>query len=264
MPRTTKIRSDLPASTQRLFEFISVKEIQRKDFAEEIGMKPSGLNSIFQRGVEITSIQAKAIENQYGISQKWLLNGEGPKMVNPHEKLNLVDKWLLKNTSPASGPTFLRMVRVPMALAEEHFQLEAQSLRIVLLMRTLRGNEELISGLKYWSENIHDLLQAEYKNLKEDLPIKHVKEQERHRLNLEGADPPEMKQWQTIRYYLMDLTTPDEQMLPSSEAASLGIDIDLSWINDHREKFLKPWKELLHSVGQRLVDLKEEKILNSI
>jgi len=264
MPRTTKIRSDLPASTQRLFEFISVKEIQRKDFAEEIGMKPSGLNSIFQRGVEITSIQAKAIENQYGISQKWLLNGEGPKMVNPHEKLNLVDKWLLKNTSPASGPTFLRMVRVPMALAEEHFQLEAQSLMMVLLMRTLRGNEELISRLKYWSENIHDLLQAEYKKLKEDLPIKRVKEEEHYPLILERADPPEMKQWQTIRYYLMDLTTPDEQVLPSSEAASLGIDIDLSWIRTNREKFLKPWKELLLSVEKKIAEVKDGSPLDLI
>ena len=85
-----------------------------------------------------------------------------------------------------------------------------------------------------------------------------------YHLILKGAAPPDMKQWQTIRYYCMDLTTPDEQLLPSSEAASLGIDIDLSWINDHREKFLKPWKELLHSVGQRLVDLKEENTLNSI
>ena len=151
-----------------------------------------------------------------------------------------------------------------MALAEEYFQLEAQSLMIVLLMRTIRGNEELINGLNYWSENIHDLLQAEYKKLKEDLPIKRVKEEEHYRLILERADPPEMKQWQTIRYYLMDLTTPDEQVLPSSEAANLGIDIDLSWIRTHREKFLKPWKELLLSVEKKIAEVKDSNPLDLI
>ena len=114
------------------------------------------------------------------------------------------------------------------------------------------------TGLKYWNENIHDLLQAECKKLKEDLPVKNVSDEERYRLTLEQADPPEMKQWQTMRYYLMDLTTPNEQMLLSSEAASLKIDIDLSWINDHREKFLRPWKDLLHSVEQKLNEMKDD------
>ena len=73
-----------------------------------------------------------------------------------------------------------------------------------------------------------------------------------------------MKQWQTIRYYFMDLTSPNEQMLPSAEAASREIDIDLSWINDHQEKFLKPWKKLLHSVEQKLIAMNNENTLDSI
>ena len=52
--------------------------------------------------------QAKAIEQQYGISEKWILNGEKQKMVNPWDKLNLGDRWLLEATSPDSGPTYLK------------------------------------------------------------------------------------------------------------------------------------------------------------
>ena len=141
---------------------------------------------------------------------------------------------------------------------DEHFKVEAKASLMVLFMRTPNNSDELINGLKYWTENIHDLLQAECKKLKEDLPVKNVSDEERYRLTLEQADPPEMNQWQTIRYYLMDLTTPDEQMLLSSEASSLKIDIDLSWINDHREKFLRPWKELLHSVEQKLNEMKDD------
>ena len=185
-------------------------------------------------------------------------------MVNPWDKLNLGDRWLLEATSPDSGPTYLKMVRVHMALAEEYFKLKAQSRMGVLLMRTLKGKEELISGLEYWRKNIHDLLQAEYNKLKEDLPTKRVKDEELYRLILNDADTQEMKQWQTIRYYFMDLTSPDEQMLPPTEAASLEIDIDLSWINNHREKFLKPWKELLHAVRQSLIELKNGNTLDTI
>jgi len=32
----------------------------------------------------------------------------------------------------------------------------------------------------------------------------------------------------------------------------------LSWINDHREKFLRPWKDLLHSVEQKLNEMKDD------
>ena len=264
MPRPLTPQSKLPESTARLSQFLAENEISRTEIAKALGMSVSGLNSIFHRGVKLSVVQAKAIEQEYGISEKWILKGEEPKMVNPRDKLNLGDRWLLQATSPNSMRDYRSMVKWTMELTEEYFKLKAETLMMVLLMRTMKGNEELINGLKYWNENIHDLLQAECKKLKEDLPVKNVSDEERYRLILEGADPPDMKQWQTMRYYCMDLTTPEEQMLPSSEAASLNIDIDLSWINDHREKFLRPWKELLHSVRQRLVDLKEENTLNSI
>ena len=264
MPRPPTPQSKLSASTARLSQFLAEKQISRTEIAKALNMSVRGLNSNFHRKVRLIVVQAKAIEQQYGISEKWLLNGEGPKMVNPWDKLNLGDRWLLDATSPNSIPSYVGMVKVPMALAEEHFKVEAQASLMVLFMRTPNHSDELINGLKYWEQNIHELLQAEYKKLKEDIPAKNVSDKERYRLILEQADPPEMKQWQTIRYYLMDLTTHDEQKLPSSEAASLEIDIDLSWINDHREKFLRPWKELLHSVRQRLIELKNENTLDSI
>ena len=258
MPRPLTPQSKLSKSTARLSQYLAENEISRTEIAKALEMSVSGLNSIFHRGVELSVVQAKAIEQEYGISEKWILKGEEPKMVNPRDKLNLGDRWLLQATSPDSMRDYRSMVKWTMELTEEHFKLEVQKWMGVLFMKTLDGNEELISGLKYWSKNIHDLLHAEYKKLKEDLPVKNVSDEERYRLILEGADLPDMKQWQTMRYYLMDLTTPNEQMLLSSEAASLKIDIDLSWINDHREKFLRPWKDLLHSVEQKLNEMKDD------
>ena len=98
MPRPPTPQSKLSASTARLSQFLAEKQISRTEIAKALNMSVSGLNSIFHRKVRLSVVQAKAIEQQYGISEKWLLNGEGPKMVNPWDKLNLGDRWLLEAT----------------------------------------------------------------------------------------------------------------------------------------------------------------------
>ena len=70
-----------------------------------------------------------------------------------------------------------------------------------------------------------------------------------------------MKQWQTIRYYLLDHGH-EKQKLQSLEKRSLEIDIDLSWINDHRKKFLDLGK--VTPFSQAVIELKNENTLDSI
>ena len=50
----------------------------------------------------------------------------------------------------------------------------------------------------------------------------------------------------------MDLTTQEEEIRPSNQAAELGHDIDLDWINHQRELFLVKWKKLLSMVIDNL------------
>ena len=88
MPRPLTPQSKLPESTARLSQFLAENEISRTEIAKALGMSVSGLNSIFHRGVKLSVVQAKAIEQEYGISEKWILKGEEPKMVNPRDKLN--------------------------------------------------------------------------------------------------------------------------------------------------------------------------------
>jgi len=264
MARPTKNHPKLPDSTKRLSEFLDERGIQRKQFAVEIGMSPSGLNSIFQRGVAITTVQAKAIEYKYGVNETWLLNGEEPKMIDQQDKLNLGERWLLKSTSPDSVPTEITMVIVPLTLVGEYFRFEAQQLMLKLWARGLDLNEKLFKQIQDWHNDIHSKLKGEWAQLKDDIPVKLTEDRGFFGSFAQGPTPDQLRQWQTIRYYFMDLTIPEEQPLPSSEAKSLGIDIDLSWIRVRREKFLKPWKELLLSVERKLAEVQEDNPLDEI
>ena len=62
----------------------------------------------------------------------------------------------------------------------------------------------------------------------------------------------QLRQWQTARYYFMDLTTQEEEIRPSNQAEEFGHDIDRDWINHQRELFLVEWKKLLSMVIDNL------------
>lgn len=78
---------ELPPPARRLDEVITEMGLNRKEFAERLGMSPSGFRCIFQKGVKVTTVMAKAIECEFGINHQWLLNGEGPK--NKRQRINL-------------------------------------------------------------------------------------------------------------------------------------------------------------------------------
>ena len=79
MGRRAKSVDNLPASTRRLLEVVEDSGTTRTEFAEKVGMAPSGLSSLFLRGTEVSATLAKAIELEFGISQQWLLEGIGSK-----------------------------------------------------------------------------------------------------------------------------------------------------------------------------------------
>ena len=79
MGRTAKELKQLPPSTQRLSDFIKESRLTRSEFAQRFGMSLDGVHKIFNRGSEISVVQAKAIELEFGVNQQWLLYGERPQ-----------------------------------------------------------------------------------------------------------------------------------------------------------------------------------------
>jgi len=69
----------LPPATQRLADAIDDLGMSRKDFAERLGMSPSGFRSIFQKGTKISTVLAKAIECEFQIPHRWILDGTNTK-----------------------------------------------------------------------------------------------------------------------------------------------------------------------------------------
>ena len=96
MGRPAKEHKNLPPSTQRFLDVIKEKGLSRSDLAQRFGMSIDGINKIFSRGSEITVVQAKAIELDFGIRQQWILNGDGPKKKNLN--INKLEQLLLRLT----------------------------------------------------------------------------------------------------------------------------------------------------------------------
>ena len=61
-------------------------------------------------------------------------------------------------------------------------------------------------------------------------------------------------QWQTARYYFMDITVMEETQRPSLEAVELGIEIDMAWIDERRQQLHSRWYTLRDLVQQCLQD----------
>lgn len=85
MPRPKSKQVELPASTQRLQEIVEESGLTIAQFAERIGMTPSGFGGVFLRGAEVSGLQARAVELEFGISYHWILTGEGVRHTRRRE-----------------------------------------------------------------------------------------------------------------------------------------------------------------------------------
>ena len=76
MRRKRKIPENIPASTQRLLEFVEASGLTQSEFARRVGITPAGFGNLFSRGTEISGPLARAIELEFGVSHRWIINGE--------------------------------------------------------------------------------------------------------------------------------------------------------------------------------------------
>ena len=81
---------DLLPETQRFSDLIDELGFSRREFALRLGMSPSGLGTLFQRGAPLSVVLAKAVECEFGVRHQWLLTGQEPKWRNAQEGLKPV------------------------------------------------------------------------------------------------------------------------------------------------------------------------------
>jgi len=113
----TKPAPKLPMATQRLAQVIRELGISRAHFAERLGMSSSGINALFlKENTQISVVQAKAVECEFGVSYRWLLDGIGSRWFAQYDRLRPSERWLLKHGSPEAYPSMATMVDIPMNL----------------------------------------------------------------------------------------------------------------------------------------------------
>ena len=239
---------ELPPAAQRLDEAIKEMEISRKDFAERLGMSPSGFRSIFQKGAKISTVLAKAIECEFQINHRWLLDGEEPKYAERFNRLYPSERWLLEFASPTDYPSPATMVDIPLTLAALYFQ------RILIrftrqLSWSRLQNHEMMNEVVKWQKNIPQRLKKDWKELKQAVPVKSSYEELLSGIDRDAVPKDQLKQWNTARYYFMDLIITGVGKRPSSESAYLHYDVDQDWIDQRRNDFQGEWRTLCDKVS---------------
>ena len=125
MPRPKSKQVKLPASTQRLQEIVEESGLTIAQFAERIGMTPSGFGGVFLRGAEVSGPQARAVELEFGISYRWILTGEGIRHTRRRE-LTIGQQMVLEMADP--NITSARLWRSLTAFADSQSE---KALRLV-------------------------------------------------------------------------------------------------------------------------------------
>ena len=146
------------------------------------------------------------------------------------------------------------MVRIPRLLAEQYFHENSENFRKHLKKRR-NPDEALIQQVDNWQRGVEEKFDEVLAALMKALPVK-ISAKELSDLSHSDYAPAQLRQWQTARYYFMDLTVPEEEWRPSNFAKKS--DIDLDWINHQRDLFLKPWRKLFSQVIENLSKPEDE------
>ena len=255
-----KPANELPPGTQRLAEAIGDLGMSRKDFAERLGMSPSGFRSIFQKGTAISPVLAKGVECEFQINHRWLLEGEEPKYVQRFSRLYPSECWLLEFASPLDYPSPATMVDIPLTLAVLFFQRNLIRLMGQLSARRLQNHEVMDEVTNWHNHYIQQRLKRDWEELKQALPVKSTSAELILGIDRDRVPEDQLKQWQTAMYYFMDLVVVDDELRPSSEAEVLGIEIDQNWIGKHRNDFLAEWQQLFEKVST-ILDRSEDGLI---
>ena len=77
---------------ERIKQIIKENSLKQKEFAKEIGVTESYISAIInRRNLNISQALATLIEEKYGYSSQWVLNGTGPKLKVAGKKRTLSD-----------------------------------------------------------------------------------------------------------------------------------------------------------------------------
>ena len=238
---------ELPPVAQRLDEAIREIQLNRKNFAERLGMSPSGFRSIFQKGAKISTVLAKAIECEFHINHRWLLEGEEPKYIHRFSRLRPSEVLVMQLISFENYPSQDTMVSIPLTLAANVFRRDSLKL-IGQLGESGAQSKDTMDEVIKWFNNIRQRLERDWEELKQDLPVRGNPAQLLPGLHPDAVPNDQLKQWQTARYYFMDVVVMDEESRPSLEAGMLGIEINQNWIDEHRAAFQQEWWQLYEKV----------------
>ena len=246
-----KPEPQLLPETKRLALLIEELGISRREFARRLGMSPSGLGALFQRAATVSVVMAKAVECEFGVRHQWLLSGQGTKWYNAREGLRPSERWLLKMLSRQDRFSLVVQVELPLNLAVSFFQQELLRLQQELVAQQL-GRHIVMKELYDWQQNIALWLRGDWRDLRQEVSQNSDMSTEVNSAapGLEEQSSP--RQWQTARYYYMDITVMEETKRPSLEAVEFGIELDRAWIDDRRQQLHERWYALSDMVQKCL------------
>jgi len=240
----TKPGPILPPSTERLGQLIEELRLSRVKFANQLGMSSSGINALFlKEGTRVSIVQAKAIECEFHINHRWLLEGEELKYIHRFSRLRPSEVLVMQLSSFENYPSQDTMVSIPLTLAANVFRRDSLKL-IGQLGESGAQSKEMMDEVIKWFNNIRQRLERDWEELKQDLPVRGNPAQLLPGLHPDAVPNDQLKQWQTARYYFMDVVVMDDESRPSLEAGMLGIEINQNWIDEHRAAFHQEWRQL--------------------
>ena len=244
---------DLLPETQRFSDLIDDLGFSRREFALRLGMSPSGLGTLFQRGAPLSVVLAKAVECEFGVRHQWLLTGQEPKWRNAQAGLGPSEQWLLQMLGRVRRLSRVTQVELPLNLAVGFFQQELLKFQQDLVAYQL-GRHAVMRELFDWQQNIALWLRGDWRDLQQEVSYQSNLEMEVD-IAASGLERRSLqRQWQTARYYFMDITVMEATQRPSLEAVELGIEIDMAWIDERRQQLHSRWYALRDLVQQCLQD----------
>jgi len=249
MPRKANANKHLKPSTKRFYQFMIDSGKSRSDFASELGLSVSGLNNIFLRGNDISEVLARAAEQAFGVNHRWLLEGEEPPLVN-HKSLLPSDIWLLKMAS-SRRPTPLTMKELPLALVSEYLREKLIEMQRSLLAKGLE-NHPVFQQVIDWTRGVTGRLRQDLQELQEDFPVKNEPQAFHGGISSGEISAEQMKQWETGRFFLMDVIISNQENSLTKEARAFGIEVHHEWIDKHWQRFRSQWEELEDQVKAAL------------
>ena len=103
-----------------------------------------------------------------------------------------------------------------------------------------------------WQQNIALWLRGDWRALQQEVNHSSDMQMESDNAAASPGGRSQPRQWQTARYYYMDITVMEETKRPSLEAVEFGIELDRAWIDDRRQQLHERWYALSDMVQKCL------------